>query len=56
MEKINQISISELKVETPLGSGSFGQVFKGIWTSKTGEHVVAIKRFFRGLNTREVSK
>ena len=53
-EELPKINYSDLELVETVGSGGFGEVFKGRWRSK--DKTVAIKKFKFGEMEREVSQ
>ena len=53
-EELPKINYSDLEFVETVGSGGFGEVFKGRWKSK--DRTVAIKKFKFGEMEREVSQ
>ena len=53
-EELPKIKYSDLELVERVGSGGFGEVFKGQWKSK--DKTVAIKKFKFGEMEREVSQ
>ena len=53
-EELPKIKYSDLELVETVGSGGFGEVFKGQWKSK--DKPVAIKKFKFGEMEREVSQ
>ena len=47
-----EIKFEDLEIDTDaIGSGSFGEVYRGKWKpSEKEEHVVALKRLYRGFD------
>ena len=50
------ISFYLVRLETMLGSGQFGEVYKGLWLSPDGDVEVAVKSLKKGANNEEKVK